>query len=98
MIGPKTRRDTFPKAAMVLVTTTFVRVILPVLVTVPVTVRSWPGCTNPAGHTFTTSMLGLFVPGHALVSLSVTTRPKHLSAPLATNVSVYGPHESSGTV
>src|SRR2546422_1015846 len=39
-------------------------------------------------------MLGLFVPAHAFVSLSVTTRPKHLSAPLAANVSAYGPHES----
>ena len=38
------------------------------------------------------------VPGQSFVSLEVTTRPKHLSAPEANKVSRYGPQESRGTV
>jgi hypothetical protein len=43
-------------------------------------------------------MLGVFVPGQFTSALWVTILLKHLSAPEAVAVSVYGGQESSGAV
>src|SRR3989442_1193263 len=97
LIGPSTGRVIFPSAAMVLLTSMLFSVMFPVLDRVPVTVRIWPGCTNPAGHALTTSMLGLLVEGQVAVAVFVRAPPQVVLA-RTVNVSTYGPHESSGTV
>ena len=85
-VGPNTRWD-WPMAAITLVTVTFVKVMLPAFDTVPEITIVPPGGTGLAGQFFTTKIAGEFVPGQNCVLLLVTTRPKHLSAPLAITVS-----------
>ncbi len=73
--------------AMTFVTVTFVSVMLPVLLTVPVMTNVPPGGTGLAEQFLLTAMAGELVPGQSCVLLLVTTRPKHLSAPFAMSVS-----------
>src|SRR5260370_21076498 len=96
-------RVTGPKTGVLFVgrsltTITLVKVMLPALLTDPLKMARPPGTTGLAGQYLATAILGVVIPGQSLKALAVTKRPKHLSLPLAMNVSRYCPPESiSGT-
>src|SRR6266850_1816942 len=88
VIGPKT--DVL-EPGWLFTTRTLVRVMLPELLTVPLKISGWPGCTGASGQVLVTAMAGLFVPGQLAKAVLVTEWPKHLSLAVAVRVSRKGP-------
>ena len=78
-------------------TTTLVRVMLPLLLTLPVKTSRPPGATGLTGQVLVTRMEGAVMAAQEAVALCVTLLPQRLVA-MAVRVSIHGPHVSTGTV
>ena len=87
MTGPRICLLIPPKAAIVFVTVTLVKVIFPMFVTVPVMVSICPGSMGCWGQLLLTKMAGEFVPGQVAEAIFVTLNPQML-VPRAVKVSV----------
>ena len=78
-------------------TTRFVRVTLPLLLTLPVKTNSSPGPTGLAGQVLTSTKDGVVCAGQEAVAEAVTLLPQMVRA-LTVRVSSHGPQSFSGTV
>ena len=78
-------------------TTTLVRVMLPLLLTLPVKTSKLPGATGLAGQVLVTRMEGVVTAVQVAEALSVTLLPHRLFA-VTVSVSIHGPHWSAATV
>jgi hypothetical protein len=58
----------------------FVKVTLPVLLTLPEKVSNWPGETCFAGHALVTTRPGVVVIGQLALAVLVTASPQRLEA------------------
>src|SRR5205809_1004996 len=95
VIGPKT--DVLEQGWL-FTTRTWDRVMLPELLTVPLKISGWPGCTGASGQVLVTAMAGLFVPGQLAETVLFTEWPQQLSLAVVPCASLFRSQESSGTV
>ena len=86
-----------PLVGWLFTTTTLVKVMLPLLLTLPVKTSKPPGATGLIGQVLVTRMEGVVTAVQVAEALSVTLLPQRLFA-VTVSVSLHGPHWSAATV